>query len=210
MHRQGHAKVTDHRTDHVTLPYAVESAKRGAAAQTDSGCVDRFLSKRSESLALKRHSPIPDVAAGEERLEAIVGGAREDHPAQDLESFLAGDRGDDRLAAEEPVAVVEDRTSRLLKPACRGHARRRLTEAHGNAAAIHDALQLPLEIGAQRFDARLVVRLPATSRALVRRQGGVKGKRMPLRDEGAESACQTGQRFKLDGLHFFTPGSLPR
>ncbi len=64
-------------------------AVRVAAAQPDAGRVDRFLPERSESLALERRVAVADLAAGEERLQPVVGRARQDHAAQDLAALVA-------------------------------------------------------------------------------------------------------------------------
>jgi hypothetical protein len=101
-HRERRPEVANHRGDDVALPHlslgcrlrapcvAVGRAVvRRAAAQPHGGAIDRFLPERSKTLALKRVGAEPHLAAEKERLEAVVGGAREDHAAEDLEAFLA-------------------------------------------------------------------------------------------------------------------------
>jgi len=84
------------------------------APQPHGGAVDRFLAERSKALSLEGVRPESHFAAEKERLEAVVGGAREDHAAEDLEAFLACQRGLDRQPPEKPVALVEQRELRLL------------------------------------------------------------------------------------------------
>ena len=87
-HRERDAQVADDRTDDVAAPAALSIPPRLAAPQPDRGGVDRFLSERAESLALKRHALELHVAAGEELLEPIVHGTRQHHAAQDLAPFF--------------------------------------------------------------------------------------------------------------------------
>ena len=84
-----------------------------AAPQPDARGVDRLLPERSESLALERRVAVADLAAGEERLQPVVGGARQDHAAQDLAPLVGVERGPDRRAAQEAVAGVANLLDRL-------------------------------------------------------------------------------------------------
>ena len=60
-----------------------------AAAQPDGRRVDRFLAERAEALALKRRVAVPHFAAREERLQPVVGRARQRHAAQNLAALVA-------------------------------------------------------------------------------------------------------------------------
>ena len=81
-HGEHDAEIANRRSDDVTIPFAVRAAKRRAAAQAKRRGADRLLTERAESLALKRRVLVPDLAAREERLQPIVGGARQEHAAQ--------------------------------------------------------------------------------------------------------------------------------
>src|SRR5262249_56526828 len=69
-------------------PPLVAGAVRLAAPQADRRGIDRFLSERSEALALERGVPVADFAAGEERLQAVVGAAGQQHAAEDLAALV--------------------------------------------------------------------------------------------------------------------------
>ena len=93
----------------TTSPRHSPSARYGVAApQPDAGGVDRLLPERPEALALERRVAVAHLAAGEERLQAVVGGARQHHAAQDLAALVGGERGPDRGAAQEAVAGVDE------------------------------------------------------------------------------------------------------
>ena len=125
--------------------------KRRAAAQPDRRRVDRFLPERPEALALKRGAAVPDVAAGEERLEAIVGGAREQHAAEDLAPFVGRQRRFDRGAAQKTVAGVDELGVRLADARAGGDARRRV----GEAGRQRPRAQAPRQLAAQGLTQRV-------------------------------------------------------
>ena len=110
----------------------VPAAGRAVAVPTpqpDSRGVDRLLSERAESLALKGRAPESHFPAREERLQAIVGGTREEHPAQDLAPLISVQRRLDRRPPQEAVTGVADLLDRLRKTLPGGDARRRVAEA---------------------------------------------------------------------------------
>ena len=80
------------------------SARRNvlAAAQADAGGVDRLLPERAEPLPLERRVAVAHFAAGEERLQPVVGRAGQQHAAQDLAPLGRRKGGPDRSAAENP------------------------------------------------------------------------------------------------------------
>ena len=106
-HRQHHAEVADDRRHDVPVPVPA-GAKIGTPPQPDRGRVNGLLPQRSESLALKRGVAEPDFAAGEQGFQAVVGGARQDHAAQDLAALAGGERGPDRGPAQEAIARRDD------------------------------------------------------------------------------------------------------
>jgi hypothetical protein len=158
-HRQRDAEIADDRTDDVAAPAAVGAAERAAASEPDAGGVDRLLTERAKSLALECGPRVADVAAGEEALEPVVGGARQDHPAQDFQPLGSGQRRDDRRAPHEAVAVVNQGAARLLQSGCRGDTRCRLAETGRHRLRRRQTLQLVPDLAAQCLEGRLVARL---------------------------------------------------
>ena len=90
--------------------------------------VDRLLAERAESLALKRRVAEPHFPAREERLQAIVGGAREEHAAQDLAALVGGQRRLDRRPPQEAVAGVTNLLDCLREALAGDDARGRVAE----------------------------------------------------------------------------------
>ena len=88
-HRERDPEIANQRGDDVAVPRAV-LAPGVPAAKADAGGVDRFLPERTESLALKCGVAIADFAAEKERLQAVIGCAREDQTAQDLAALFGG------------------------------------------------------------------------------------------------------------------------
>ena len=93
-----------------------------------AGRVDRLLPERAESLSLERHAAVAHLAAREERLQPVVGRARQDHAAQDLDALLrgqrrprsprgAGTRRRHRAAPAAPVRAAAPRECRASPPA---------------------------------------------------------------------------------------------
>ena len=159
-HRQRDAEVADQRADDVAGPSAVGAAERRAAPQADAGGVDRFLAERAESLALERGGAVLDLAAGEERLQPVVGGARQHHAAQDLDALVAGQRGLNGGAAQKAVARLQQLGVRVRHPRGGGGPRRRVGQpVRQPARACSRARQLAPQRRAQRLDRRLVARL---------------------------------------------------
>ena len=89
VHGEHRAEVANHRRDHVAvqLPYVLGYSV--TALQPDPGGVDRLLPERAEALALERRVAPAHFPAREEMLEAVVGGARQQHAAQDLAPLVA-------------------------------------------------------------------------------------------------------------------------
>ena len=75
------AEVADHRRDDVVV---VEAEHRG---------VDRFLAEGAKAFALERGGAVADFAAGEELLEPVVGGAGEEHAAENAALLVVRERG---------------------------------------------------------------------------------------------------------------------
>ena len=86
----------------TTSPRQPSSARCGAPPQANAGCVDCLLSKRAESLPLKRRLAVADLGAREKGLEAVVRRPGEDHPAQDLAPFVRRERGNENGAPKTP------------------------------------------------------------------------------------------------------------
>ena len=145
-HRQGDAKVADHRTNDISTPVSCFVAPRGAAAQTDRSRVDRLLPERPETFALKGNALIADLAAGKELLQAVVYRARQHHATEDLAAFVRRQRGGDGFAGEKAGARVDQFVCRLLQALTCGHTRRRVR----NVADVD-----PLEFLAERREKRL-------------------------------------------------------
>ena len=106
-HGQRRSQIPDERRDDVARPRAVRELPLRAAAEPDRRGVDRLLSERSESLALERDVAVANVAAREERFQLVVDGPREDHPAQDLDALVTGQRPLDGGAPQKAVARIE-------------------------------------------------------------------------------------------------------
>ena len=104
-----------------------------ATPQPDPRGVDRLLSQRAESLALKGRFTEPHLPAHEERLQAVVGGAREEHAAQDLAPLVGRQRRLDRRPPQEAVTGVADLLDCLRKALAGDDARGRVAEAGGRS-----------------------------------------------------------------------------
>ena len=105
----------------TTSPSQPPSRARHAAPRRSriAARVDRFLPERSESLALERRRAVAHFGSGEERLQPRVGGAREQHAAQDLEPLVVREARGDRFAREEAVARLDGMRRRLRRSARR-------------------------------------------------------------------------------------------
>ena len=114
--------------DDVALPSTARVAPRSAPLQADRRRVDRLLSERPEAFALERNVAVLDLAAEEELLQAIVHGARQDHPAQDLPPLIACQRRGDRLADQKAVACLDELVARRLQSRGRRDAGRRVRQ----------------------------------------------------------------------------------
>src|SRR5688572_32943101 len=91
-HGEGRAKVANQRRHNVAGPSTLSSPELRPAAETQRRGVNRFLSERSESLALERRAAVFDFAAGEELLQAVIHGTSQDHPAQHFETLVVTER----------------------------------------------------------------------------------------------------------------------
>ncbi len=146
-HRQRRAKIADDRRDDVAAP-RVAVAELVAAPEPDARGVDGLLTERSESLALERRVTVANFAAGEERLQPVVGGARQDHAAQDLAALVGRQRGAERGAAEESVAGLDELVDRDAGSAGARRLQassRRARSARGSAGACGVRLRRWLE-----------------------------------------------------------------
>src|SRR3990172_6219805 len=101
------------------------------APKPDRSRVDRFLTERAEALALKAARTPADISSGEERLEAIVDRAREDHPPQDFSSFVRREGGCDGFANQESVTVVNQGFDRVRDSTPRTNSRQCLDVPDG-------------------------------------------------------------------------------
>ena len=115
-HRESRAEVADQRRDDVAAPRAVRAAvgRRRAAGGSRRRRSPPGRASGIPSPGTAR-SAVAHLAAREERLQAVVGRAGQDHAAQDLEPLVAGQRRRDRLAAQEPVARLEQLFARLIE-----------------------------------------------------------------------------------------------
>jgi hypothetical protein len=134
---------------------------------------------------------VADFAGGEQRLQAVVGGARQQHAAQHLEALVAGERRLDGGAAQEAVAVVEQRSHRLSRSASppMSAASCRQCPAAGRAAPASP--ELAAQRRPERVDVRLTARLGAAGHRITRVERLRERERMPLGDERAEPAGET-------------------
>ncbi len=73
--------------DDVAAP-GVAVAELVATPEADARGVDRLLAETAESLALERRVTVANLAAGEERFQAVVGCAGQDHATQDLPTLV--------------------------------------------------------------------------------------------------------------------------
>jgi hypothetical protein len=128
-HGQDRPEVADHRRDHVAAPRPVGGAMGGPPAQPQGRAEDRLLAQGAKALPLEPDALVLHLAAREERLEPVVGRAREDHPAQELAPLRRRDGGGDRLAAQEAVAGLDEVRPRAGQALGRFHAGRRLGQA---------------------------------------------------------------------------------
>ena len=200
-HRERRAEVADERRDDVAAPRPVPLAIRLAAAQPNGRRVDRLLAEGPEPLPLERCASVPDFAAREERLQPVVGRAREDHAAQDLDALLARERRFDRLAAQETVAGLEQLRLGLLHPHFDAHPGDRVPERLGGKV-IDGAEQRLGHRAPQRFDGGLVAAgVGGGDRAEGLERGGER-ERKALRDErpepGGEGKTRTDWRAGFD------------
>ena len=141
-----------------------------------------------------------DLAAEEERLEAVVGGARQQHAAQDLETLVARQRRGDRRAAQEAVAGVEQFGVCLIQPRRRGRSRRGVGEAVRQRARLQALFQLALQRPGGRPRSPSRPELASAGRLLEGVERVAQRERMPLGDECAEVACESSQLLELSRL----------
>ena len=149
-HRQRRAKVADDRRDDVAAP-GVAVAELVAAPETDASGVDRLLTETPESLALERRVTVANLAAGEERLQTIVGRAGQDHAAQDLSTLVGRQRRAERGAAEESVAGLHELLDRTLVALGRLDSGRRL-DALGRREVLQSRAECGFEGGSKRVE----------------------------------------------------------
>ena len=181
-HRQRRAEIANQRRDDVAPPRAVGSAEGGAAAQPDRAGIDRLLPERAEALSLKRHALVPHLISDEERLQAVVGRARQEHSPQDLDALVACERCGDRLAATESVAVPRELLPRLVEALLDRSAGRRFRKSFGRSSG-ELSRERAREEGAQRLDRCGIPARVGRADRLKGEHGGPDGKRMSLGDE---------------------------
>ena len=198
-HRQGDAEIANHRANHVAGPPALVVTIGSAAAQPDPGGIDRFLAERAESLALERRGAVLHLAAGEEDLEAVVGGARQHHAAQDFDPFLRRQRRLDRRAAQEAVARLGELAVRLRQPHRCRRPRRRVGQAFRQLARLQASRQLPPDRGPQGVDLRFTLGLRTAGRGFQGVERMFEREGIALGHEGAKAARDAGQLFEFGG-----------
>ena len=186
-HRDRQAQIADQRRNDVSAPRPIHS-EQFAAAQPDPCGINRFLTERSESLALKGGLAVADLAVGEQGLQPIVGGAGQHHASKDLEAFVGRQRRADSGSPQESVAGLDDVINRLFEapPGC--DTRRGLGEIDGSQS-MQPRAELAGEGLTQRLDGRFIAnRLAAGSGQ--RLACCHAGKRVPLENERTEFAPQ--------------------
>ena len=191
-HGERHAEIANHRCDDVAAPRPAGATKIRPASKPYRGGVNRLLAGRPEALALEGGVAVAHLPAREERLEAVVGRARQQHAAQDLPPLAGGERRGQRLAPQETVAGLDQLVERLGEPFPRRHARRRLVQSGGRSRI--EVLERGAQTWPQAIDRRLVARGTGATGALERLPRLGQGKREPLGDERPEPTGQAGRR----------------
>ncbi len=163
-HGERHPEIADDRSDDVADP-TVGAAIGRAAAQADGCRVDGFLSQRTEAFALKRRVAVADLAAREKRFQAVVGGARQHHAAQNLAALVRCQRRFDRRSAEEAVARVQEFRERLLEADVSGRARRGVRQIRRHAVRPQPLGELAPQRGTKRVDGGLALQGRARRRS---------------------------------------------
>ena len=168
-----------------------------ATPQPDPRGVDRLLSQRAESLALKGRFTEPHLTAHEERLQPVVGGAREEHAAQDLAPLVGRQGRVDRRPPQETVTGVADLLDGLRKAPAGDDARGRVAEAGGK-----ELREAPFERrreGTAKIVDGLGVEPPIGGRrdGFERRDGRGGGKRKAFERELAEASKRGGHHGRL-------------
>ena len=115
-HRERDPQIADEGRDDVAAPGAAFPVTL-AAAQPDACRIDRFLTERPESLALKGCLAEPHVALRKKRFQTVVGGPGEEHPSKDLEALIRRERGADGGTPQKSVAGLDDVVHGLFEAA---------------------------------------------------------------------------------------------
>jgi hypothetical protein len=198
------------------LPGAVGSAPALPPAEPQWRAVDRFLPERTEALALEGLPPIADLAAGEERLQAVVGRPGEEHPTKHLPLLVAGERSGDRLAPEEAVASLGQLLGRPGEALAGGDSGGRLGQLPG-APSIPAGREPPFQGRPERFPQGLDRGLAAGrlrgapgGRLLGALPGTLQGEGKTLGDEGREAVGEGGARSAVEGGHGGAPNGIRR
>ena len=185
-HREGDAQVADDRTNDVAAPAALSIPPRLAAPQPNRGGVDRFLSERAKSLALKGHAFELHVASDEQLLETIVHGTRQHHAAQDLAPLFRRERRGDGCPCEKAVHVFEQLLTGCLQTRLRGDAGRRLWDIRRSKPR-HRLPERATELLRELFDGRRISIRGRWHDVFEYSLDDRERERVPLEDERAEA-----------------------
>ena len=192
----------------MTSP-AMRRRRRGhsAAPQPDAGRVDRLLAERAEAFALERRVAPADFAAGEELLEAVVDGARQDHPVEDLDPLLAGQRPSMAARRRKPShASSSSSAAWRIRSTARG-PRRGFRQVQWKRSRLQPAAELVTEYTSSRIDFGRRGSDSVGRDRLNRPEDVRQRKRIALDDEGCELAGDAGQAIEVDGHNTGPPES---
>src|SRR5687767_14453750 len=83
-HGQRGAEIANQRCDDIASPGSVGRAEFRAAFESDRTGIDGLLAQRAKSFSLESRIAVTDLAAGEERLQPVIGSSSEKHASQDF------------------------------------------------------------------------------------------------------------------------------
>ncbi len=190
-HRERHprSRMTGATTSPRHTPLVPE---RFAAAEPDARGVDRFLSERPKAFTLECRLTVADFPAGEERLQAGVGGARQHHAAEDLAAFVRSQRGTNRGPAQEAVAGVYQLIDRELESLLCIDPRRRFNRLR-RGEPVRAGTKLSSEHAPEGLE-RCDIRLRQTGARLERRLDDRKCEGETFDDERVKPSREFGRR----------------